>query len=320
MGRLEPNESDPDSITLSAPSNNGTWYYGACVDDVSREENIRNNCSEGVRVKVTGGGNSGEAPDLVVEAPSITKTGDRTFTFRATVRNQGGGRSGATRLYYYRSDDPTISTNDTRVGGYDSVDALEPSDTDGESIDLEAPSSPGTYYYGACVDSVSGESTTENNCSSGVSITVSGDGGGLPDYLRVVDADATQCLDLVRRPNSVAQDGFEIILYNRCNNYIHIGWKCPGDDPGVEFLSSGLYSAVGDTHGPAGSGINTRDDGSLLTSISYDVRRCNDRGRRIQIAACITKRPDLSSSIGNVTPYFTDPPNYNSFVCVERIR
>ena len=42
-----------------------------------------------------------------------------------------------------------------------------------ESIDLTAPSTAGTYYYGACVDSVSGESDTTNNCSASVEVTVS---------------------------------------------------------------------------------------------------------------------------------------------------
>ena len=45
------------------------------------------------------------------------------------------------------------------------------------SIALTAPSRAGTYYYGACVASVRGESNTDNNCSPGVSVTVgSGDG------------------------------------------------------------------------------------------------------------------------------------------------
>ena len=35
-----------------------------------------------------------------------------------------------------------------------------------------APSTPGTYYYGACVDAVTGESDTTNNCSGSVSVTV----------------------------------------------------------------------------------------------------------------------------------------------------
>ena len=35
-----------------------------------------------------------------------------------------------------------------------------------------APSAAGTYYYGACVDAVTDESDTTNNCSSSVQVTV----------------------------------------------------------------------------------------------------------------------------------------------------
>ena len=40
-------------------------------------------------------------------------------------------------------------------------------------IILTAPSTAGTYYYGACVDAVPDESDTTNNCSSSVQVTVS---------------------------------------------------------------------------------------------------------------------------------------------------
>ena len=90
---------------------------------------------------------------------------------RATVRNQGNASSASTTLRYYRSTDATVSTNDTEVGT-DGVSTLSAGGTSAESISLNAPSSAGTYYYGACVDNVSGESNTGNNCSSGVSITV----------------------------------------------------------------------------------------------------------------------------------------------------
>ena len=114
-------------------------------------------------------------PDLVVQSPSVsdnTLNEGETFTFSATVRNQGTGESAATTLRYYRSTDATISTGDTEVGT-DAVSALAASSTGDESIVLTAPSTAGTYYYGACVDPVSGESDTGNNCSSGVLITVS---------------------------------------------------------------------------------------------------------------------------------------------------
>ena len=46
-----------------------------------------------------------------------------------------------------------------------------------QSISLTAPSSAGTYYYGACVDPVSGEYATRNNCSRAVTVTVASSTG-----------------------------------------------------------------------------------------------------------------------------------------------
>ena len=113
-------------------------------------------------------------PDLVVQSPSVSDSSLNTgqsFTFSATVRNQGNARSAATTLRYFRSSDATISSGDSPVGT-DAVGGLAASGTSRESVRLTAPSRAGTYYYGACVDSVSGETDTRNNCSSAVSVTV----------------------------------------------------------------------------------------------------------------------------------------------------
>ena len=172
---LPASDSSPESVSLTAPSAAGTYYYGACVDSVSGEDNTGNNCSSGVRVTVEENAGTG-APDLVVESPSVsdsTLTAGETFTFRTTVRNRGTGRSSSTTLRYYRSDNSGITTGDTQVGT-DSVSGLPASDSSPESVSLTAPSAAGTYYYGACVDAVSGESNTGNNCSTGVRVTVSG--------------------------------------------------------------------------------------------------------------------------------------------------
>ena len=173
---LSASGTSAESISLTAPSSSGTYYYGACVASVSGESNTNNNCSDGVRVTV-----SSSRPDLIVQSPSVsdnTLTTGQSFTLRATVRNSGTGRSASTTLRYYRSSNSTISTSDTQVGT-DSVSGLSASGTSAESISLTAPSSSGTYYYGACVASVSGESNTNNNCSDGVRVTVSsGNGGG----------------------------------------------------------------------------------------------------------------------------------------------
>ena len=120
-------------------------------------------------------------PDLAVTSVSVSDsnpTAGTSFTLRATVRNRGDGESGSTTLRYYRSSNATISRSDTQVGT-DSVSGLSASGTSAESVSLTAPSSAGTYYYGACVDSVAGESDTDNNCSAGVRVSVSsGETGG----------------------------------------------------------------------------------------------------------------------------------------------
>ena len=113
-------------------------------------------------------------PDLVVQWPQVSQSTLETgtdFTLSATVRNRGADSAAATTLRYYRSTDSRISTSDTEVGT-DFVRALGANRSSDESITLTAPSTPGTYYYGACVDSVSDESNSLNNCSAAASITV----------------------------------------------------------------------------------------------------------------------------------------------------
>ena len=114
-------------------------------------------------------------PDLIVQPPSasaVVLTPGEAFTLNVTVENQGDEQAEATMLRYYRSNNTTISASDTEVGT-GAVDALDASATSAESIELTA--SVGVErYYGACVASVDGESDTDNNCSSAVKITVSG--------------------------------------------------------------------------------------------------------------------------------------------------
>ena len=173
VSALAASATSAESIRLTAPSTEGTYYYGACVVAVAGEANTGNNCSSAVTVTV-GDQPPPSSPDLVVGAPSVTDSSPApgaSFTLRATVRNQGSGSAAATTLRYYRSANPTIDTGDTQVGT-DPVSALAASATSAESIRLTAPSTEGTYYYGACVVAVAGEANTGNNCSSAVTVTV----------------------------------------------------------------------------------------------------------------------------------------------------
>ena len=171
VGALAASGTSAESVRLTAPSSAGTYYYGACVDTVTGESDTANNCSSGVRVTVSS--DPAAAPDLVVTFAVSDRTpnaGD-TVELRATVRNAGKGRSAATTLRYYRSSDAIITTSDFEWGT-DAVSSLAASDTSSE-LGLLSVGPSSDYYWGACVDTVSGESDTANNCSSGVRVTVS---------------------------------------------------------------------------------------------------------------------------------------------------
>ena len=158
------------SVELAGTAMPGTYYFGACVDAVADELDTANNCSAGAEVTAQ----EPERPDLMVAAPSVTDSGPAagaTFTLSATVRNDGEGGSERTTLRYYGSRDARITTSDTELGT-DGVAALAASGSASESVPLTAPSTPGTHYYGACVDAVTEESNTTNNCSASVQVTV----------------------------------------------------------------------------------------------------------------------------------------------------
>ena len=170
VSSLNSSGSGDESVSLTAPSTPGTYYYGACVVAVTGESDTTNNCSAAVVVVV----GAATAPDLVVDTPTVSNSTpftETSFTLNVTVRNQGTGASASTRLRYYVSTDSTITTSDTFFAS-DLVGTLSSSSFSDKSIILRAQSTPGAYYYGACVDSVTGESDTTNNCSAAVTVTV----------------------------------------------------------------------------------------------------------------------------------------------------
>ena len=183
--------SGPNGIALDVDEGKMYWTSRG-KDKIQRSDLDGSNVEDlvtglrslgGIALGISGGGSGGNGggegggggrPDLIVESPSVSDNSlnaGQSFTLRATVRNQGTGRAATTTLRYYRSSNATITTGDREVGT-DPVSGLAASGTSAESIRLNIPSSAGTYFYGACVDNVSGESDTGNNCSTGVRITV----------------------------------------------------------------------------------------------------------------------------------------------------
>ena len=155
------------SAQLTAPDTPGTYYYGVCIDAVEHEGDTTNNCSVGVSVTVLGA-------DLRVDSVSVNKNTvapGETFQLDTTVGNQGKAESSSTTVRYYQSTDDTISTVDTQLRT-SALSIVAVDATREPSVHLTAPDTPGTYYYGVCIDAVEHESDTANNCSTSVAVTV----------------------------------------------------------------------------------------------------------------------------------------------------
>ena len=88
VDELAASGSSAESITLTAPSMVGRYYYGACVDPVPNESNTENNCSAATQLTISEPRGYDLAVDsVVVNTASPTK--GEPITFTVTVRNRG---------------------------------------------------------------------------------------------------------------------------------------------------------------------------------------------------------------------------------------
>ena len=210
------------------------------------------------------------APDLVLHGPNVNDSSPETseaFWFIATVQNLGETQAAATTVRYLRSTDGTITRSDN-LEGTDAVSALGHLQGYAATIRLTAPSTAGTYYYGACVDAVSGESSTTNNCSSSVRVTVSapppggggfGGGGG-----------RTTVPSAPRNLTAVGGDG-QVVLT----------WDPPVRDGGAEINDYEYRNVERNPWTTTGSSDTTYTVTGLINGTTYlfEVRAVNSAGK-----------------------------------------
>lgn len=131
---------------------------------------------------------NGDVDPPYVVTPGYAVPPGMSFTMYYTVENIGNKPAPQTTLNFKMGRDPNPGSNP--VGsvpslptiGRASVESLDPSESSSrKSHSVTAPSTPGTYIFGACVDSVSGEQPFPNNCDgSQFTVGSSGGGGGSP--------------------------------------------------------------------------------------------------------------------------------------------
>ena len=309
VGALSASATSAESIGLTAPASAGRYYYGACVDDVTGESDTSNNCSSAVTIAV----GVPPAPDLVVGLPSVNNSSPLTgasFTLSATVRNQGSGPSAATTLRYYRSTNATITTGDTQVDT-DAVGTLAASGTSDESIDLTAPSSAGTYYYGTCVDAVTGESDTSNNCSDAVTVTVR----GRPDLVvesPSVDDDSPETGGSFTLSATVTNSGDVQAAATTLRYYRSTNSTISGTDTQVGTDAVGSLAAAGTSDESIGltapASVGTYYYGACVDAVTSESDTSNNCSSSVQVDVTEPpppSTPDLvvgSPSVSNSSP------------------
>ena len=301
ISALAASATSEQSSSVTAPAAVGTYYFGACVASVSAESATNNNCSDGVRVMVV-------VPDLIVESPSVddtTPTPEQSITLRATVRNQGTGQAATTTLRYYRSTNATITTGDTEVGSSDAISALAASATSEQSSSVTAPTTAGTYYFGACVASVSGETDVSNNCSAGVQVTV-----GAPDLLvqspSVNDTTPTpgQSITLgatVRNQGTAEAAATTLRYYQSSDATITTGDTEVGSSDAISALAASATSEQSSSV-TAPTTAGTYYFGACVASVSGETDVSNNCSAGVQVTV---GAPDLlvqSPSVNDTTP------------------
>ena len=294
--------SRAESIALTAPSRAGRYYYGACVDAVEGEADTTDNCSSPVGVDVS----EPTAPDLEVGTPTVDDASPvpgGSFTLSATVTNAGDGAAAATTLRYHRSADATITTTDTQVGT-DAVEALATSGSSAESIALTAPTTSGTYYYGACVDAVEGESDTTDNCSAAVAVTVAvAERPAEPDLearaslsaSAVAPGGAFELLAAVRNRGGAGARATTLRYYRSTDVTITAGDTEVGTDPVDALAASGTSAESIALTAPSTSG--TYYYGACVDAVQGEsdaTNNCSSPVKLDVVAREPTLRPDLA--------------------------
>ncbi len=171
-------------------------------------------------------------PDLVVGFPrtdTVELMPGEPFVFPVRVRNQGNGVFDRSVLRLFRSSNRVISDADVLWSGTEEVDALDAFMSSEHDMRSQGFAQPGTYYVGACVRAVEGESDSENNCSGAIPVIVSDAGA----EVATEPAARRYSLPLILSASNSRRQGF-VRLVNRSDASGQVSMLAV-DDAGVRY-------------------------------------------------------------------------------------
>ena len=157
------------TVTLSTLTPDTTYTFYAVLQDTAGNTSARS-----AKLEIPTAASAPPAPDFTVAVETTTPSVviSTTVSLSARVTNSGTADAINTTLKWYRSSDVTIDVGDATIDSVVTINALAAKATqENITLNVTAPATPGTVYYGACVTAISGEATAANNCHS-VAITV----------------------------------------------------------------------------------------------------------------------------------------------------
>ena len=225
-------------------------------------------------------------PDLVVTSATASVgvvAPSTSFDLTAVVRNQGtGSLPSSTRVRFHRSTDATISTADTEIGNA-FVDQLAAARSTTQSITATSPATAGTYYFGACVDAVTGESDAGNNCSGSVQVQVR-QGNRAPRAVGTIGDRSVEEGD---------EDSIDPASYFTDPDMDRLTYSAVSSEP--DTVSVELYNDEvqfkGQAPGRSTITVTARDPGGLTATQSFDVT----------VTALPNRAPRLNGTIADLT-------------------
>jgi len=181
-----------------------------------------------------GGGGSGPASSIDLRVTSFTASNSGTagssISVSDTVTNGGSTAAGPFDIGIYLSTNDVISTSDTRLMSFRSVNGLSSggSSTGSGTATLPGNLTPGTYYLGAIADDLNEvrESNESNNVSNVVTITVAA--AAAPDLVASsltapssgTAGTSISIGDTVTNSGMAAAGAFDVGIYLSTNNVI----------------------------------------------------------------------------------------------------
>ncbi len=265
--------------------------------------------------------------------PDELKVGE-LFGVECSIDNIGNGHADATTLRYMLSTNSTVSPDDIELGAFD-ISSLSPDAGTLENWETEL-FSPGEYWFGACIDSVEGESLRGNNCTRGqrVSVRAAADCSTIQLELGQTVSSDISSSDCDQSPRGVAYSSKAFVFegsrkerirvdaqWHSFDGYIYLAGSdgkviASNDDDGdssgsslieVELLESGQHTIWATSYSPeiSGSfelnaGVVTQCTGGELTvqSIVADKNLVSD-GEQVTVSAQISASPDCAQSVAS---------------------